>query len=144
MGKMKYMSFLFFSMIFLTSCEDSQIVKIVIDGKLYQTPLEESLKVESGDITYFLKRYEGTALDNYLNRGTLFERFFGSSGEYLNDLHAYLIKGSKIFENGKTHLYHFYKEGNDSQSIFILATCPYDINEKYKEEIFRVVKSAHF
>jgi len=143
--KIKYMIYLLVLNFTSTSCaQESQIITFDVNEISYKTSLSEATNVKDGEIDFSVKRINESAKSRYQFMSKTLDFLDDYSKKYIDDLDTYLILGSKTFGNDKTHIYHFFKEGNSNQGISILVSCPYDLDEKYNEEIFRVVKSAHF
>ena len=143
--KIKYVFYLLCICVTLVSCaQESQIVTFAVNNTSYQVPLNEAISVKHGELDFSIKRINESAIARYEFMSKTLDFLDDYSKTYINDLNTYLVLGTKTYGNDKTHLYHFFKVENDMQGISILVICPYDENEKYKEEIFRVVKSAHF
>ncbi|WP_422105875.1 hypothetical protein [Winogradskyella sp.] len=124
--------------------QESKIVSFKVDGEIYKVPMGKAIDVKDGEIDFSVKRINESAKARYEFMIKILDFLDDFTKRYIEDLDSYLILGSKSFGNDKTHFYHFFKKGDDNQGISILVQCPYDSNEKNKEEIYRVVKSAHF
>jgi hypothetical protein len=143
--KIKCVAYLLILCFTLSSCaQESKIITFEVSEASYKTTLNEAVSVKDGEIDFSIKRINESAKSRYEFMVKTLDYMDNYSKRYIDDLDSYLILGSQTFGNDKTHLYHFFKKGNNNQGISILVACPYDLDEKYKEEIFRVVKSAHF
>jgi hypothetical protein len=129
---------------FCGCAQQSRIISFEVDDETYEVPVGEAVNVKDGELHFSVKRINESAESRYEFMTKTLDFLDDYTKKYIQELDSYLILGSKSFGNDKTHLYHFFKKGNNSQGISVLVQCPYDVNEKYKEEIFRVVKSAHF
>ncbi|MEP0263534.1 hypothetical protein [Dokdonia sp.] len=123
---------------------ESEVVTFRVDGVDYKTDPGEALNVESGKISFSVKRINESAKKRYEDMTVMLDFLDDYNKRYISELDTYLILGSKTYDDKKVHLYHFFKRKNSSRGISLLVMCPYDENEKYKEKIYRVVQSAHF
>ena len=127
------------------SCSlESEVVTFHVDGVDYKTDPGEALTVDSGAISFSVKRINESAKNRYEDMTTMLDFLDDYNRRYISELDTYLILGSKTYDDKKVHLYHFFKRKNSSRGISLLVMCPYDENQKYKENIYRVVQSAHF
>ena len=136
---------LLFLVMALVSCaQELEVVSFEVDEVEYKTDPGEPLTIENEELSFSVKRINESAKKRYEFMAPTLDFLDNYNGKFISELDAYLILGSRGDADKKIHLYHFFKKKNNRRAISILVMCPYDENEKYKEQIYRVVKSAHF
>ena len=130
---------------FFSSCaQELDVVTFEVDGEEYITDINEGSTVKIGEVSYSAQTINGSAKKEYESMTPILDFLDDYSRRYISELDTYLILGSKTYGDKKTHLYHFFKKKNNRKGISFLVMCPYDENEKYKEQIYKVIQSAHF
>lgn len=129
---------------FYACAQESEIIFFEVNDENYEVPIGEVIDVKDGEVSFSVNRINDSARSRYEFMTKTLDFLDDYSKKYIKELDSYLILGSGTYGNKKTHLYHFFKKGNNSQGISVLVQCPYDVNQKYKDKIYRVVKSAHF
>ena len=124
--------------------QEPEIVTFKIDENIYETSIGNAFEIKKDDISFSVKRINESAKKRYEFMSKTLDFMDDFSKEYISEIDAYLISGTKTFGEDKTYLYHFFKNVNGKQGISILVICPFDEDQKYKVEIFRVVQSTHF
>ncbi|WP_299683769.1 hypothetical protein [uncultured Dokdonia sp.] len=129
----------------LISCkQESDVITFEVGGITYKTDVIKGSDVKSEEVSYSVHTIKESAKKRYESMTTLLDFLDDYSRSYIPELDTYLILGTQTYDDEKTHMYHFFKKKSDRKAISILVTCPYDENEKYKKQIYKVVESSHF